>query len=322
MGRALESLVVFSLALTVLGWHVGAAGMGTSFVDPLAKVSAQDEAVYGSTSFEMARQGDWVTPRFLGRYALHKPPVIYWVSALSVKALGRNTTALRLPSVIAGAVTISVIFWWFRTSISLSAGLLASLLLVSNHLFFVIDRTGLTDALLTLEIVSAMAALGRDPRLETRSATVTFGLATGLAVMTKAVAGTLPLLVLGIYNVISPDKVRWRRIAYVLALAGAVCLPWHLWQLATHSRWFWAEYVLTEHFAKGVGVPTQTTVESQVGYYFRRLLFLDPILCAGFAVIAYRLRSRLFAAWIIVGLASVMAFHYRNTSYHCRPAIV
>ena len=315
MRGRLEVAVVFCAALMALGWRAGVPGIATAYVDPVAKIQAQDEAVYGSTIFDMAAHGDWVTPRFLGRYALHKPPLLYWLSAPCVRVLGRTAMALRLPSVVAGAATVSLVFWWLRAAMPLATALTGALLLLSSHMFFVISRTGLTDALLTLEMVVAMAALARDPRLETRSAAAGFGCATGLAVMTKAVAGIFPLLVLGVCCLVSKDRPRRPRLAFVLAIAAAVSLPWHIWQLAVHPRWFWTEYVLTEHVAKGLGAPGQTTQESQVLYYVNRLALLDPLLLAGALAASFRVRSRVLWAWIAVVFASAIAFHYRNTSY-------
>ena len=46
---------VFVVAALFLGWRGGEAGLATGWVDPVARIQAQDEAVYASTALGMAR---------------------------------------------------------------------------------------------------------------------------------------------------------------------------------------------------------------------------------------------------------------------------
>jgi dolichyl-phosphate-mannose-protein mannosyltransferase len=307
--------IVFFTSLLTLELGAGRAGIATAYVDPLARIQAQDEAVYGSTSLGMAAHGGWVTPRFLGRYALYKPPMLYWLSAASVKAFGRHTLALRLPSIAAGAATVTLVFCWLATSLPLAGALAGAVLLLSSHMFFVLSRVALTDALLTFEMTAAMFALARDPRLATRRALWMFGCASGAAIMTKGVAGLFPLLALALFCAISNERPGWARLAKAVAITAAIALPWHLWQLYQHPQWFWAEYVLTEHLSYGLGSPPQQTEETQALYYLKRLVAVDPVLAAGALVAAVRARPRLPICWIVIIVAAVLAFQYRNASY-------
>ncbi len=270
--------LVFAASLLTLGWNAGAPGFATAYVDPIAPMPAQDESVYASSSFYMAAHGDWMTPRYLGRYALYKPPLYYWLSAACVKILGRTALAIRIPSILAGAATVALIFWTLRASMPLAPSLTAAILLLSSHLFFVLSRTGLMDALLTFETAVAMCVLVLDPRLESRRALAIFGCASGAAIMTKALAGLFPLFGLGLFWLISRERPRITRLAQAVLITVVVALPWHLWQLHAHPHWFWNEYVMTESLEQGNAAPIQTTQETQVGYYAKRLAILDPVL--------------------------------------------
>jgi hypothetical protein len=307
---------VFLMSLVALGWNAGTPGLATAYVDPIAKIQAQDESYYGAMSLEMAKHGDWLTPRFLDRYALTKPPLLYWLQAGVIKALGPRTVALRLPSILAGAATVTLVFaWLLAENAPLSTALTGALLLLSSHLFFVLSRVGLMDALLTLETAVAMFGLARDPRLASRVSLWTFGIASGTAILTKGIAGLFALLALAVFCMISRERPHWRRLAAAVAITAAVAAPWHLYQLYRHTRWFWAEYVLTEVVGNSVGKPDQTTQESQVGYYLKRLIALDAPLLAAVLVALTRKRPRVLLAWIIVVLAAALSFEYRNTSY-------
>lgn len=311
-----STIFVFLAAVAVLGWDAGKPGIATAYVDPIVKIQAQDEGYYSSISLEMLKSGDWLTPRFLDRYALTKPPLLYWFQAAAVKVIGRKTIALRLPSILAGAATVAIVFAWLAGGGGLmTAALAACLLLLSSHLFFVISRIGLTDALLTFETSVAMFAVARDPHLKSRAGLWSFGLASGAAILTKGIAGLFPLLALAVFCAISKERPNWRRLAGAVGISAAIAAPWHLYELWRHTRWFWAEYVVSELVTHAVGSPPQSTQESQAGYYLKRLALLDaPLLAAALAAL-FRNRPRVLTAWIAVVLAAAMSFEYRNTTY-------
>jgi 4-amino-4-deoxy-L-arabinose transferase-like glycosyltransferase len=338
MQRGFVVVVVFCAGMLVLGWDAGQAGMATTYVDPVSKIVAQDEAVYASTTFGMVASGDWITPRFLGRYALYKPPLEYWLAGLCVKVFGRTPFAVRLPSIVASAATVALVFAWLRQSLPIAPAVAGALLLLSSHLFFALSRTGLTDALLTLEMAVAMYALARDPALTRRGTVIAFGCALGAAIMTKALAGLFPVLVLACVWVFSKERATFRSLAQVTAIAATIALSWYAWQLYRHPRWFWSELFLTEVLAWGVQSPIQTTQESQPGFYLKRLFWLDPalLLIALFRSARFSVplpasagsprrtevrRGTLKRApqvefiWIAVVLACALAFQYRNASY-------
>ncbi|HEV8147886.1 MAG TPA: glycosyltransferase family 39 protein [Bryobacteraceae bacterium] len=312
---------VFFAGLLVLGATAARPGVSTAYVDPVSRIQAQDEAVYGATSLGMAgvssnTSGEWLTPRFLGRYALYKPPLFYWLSAICIKILGPIPFALRSPSLLAGAATVALLFVWiFRITASTSSALTGALLLLSSHMFFVLSRTGLMDAVLTLETALAMFALAIDPKLQSRWAFLCFSIASGAALMTKGIAGAYPLLGFAIFCIISGVRPRFARLLQAVAVVAAISLPWHLWQLYQHPRWFWNEYVLTEHVAFGLGTPPQAIAEPQAWFYLKRLVMLDPVLLAAALFGVTRVRPRAAVAWIIVVLIAVVAYAYRNASY-------
>jgi len=303
-----HTAAVFLAGLIILGWGAGRPGIATAYVDPVGHIQAQDEAVYGSTSFEMARGGAWLTPKFLGRYALYKPPLLYWLSAACVKIVGRSAWALRIPSIVAGAATIALVFAWLEP-VSITAGLVGAVLLMSSHLFFVLSRVGLMDSLLVFAITLALFVVSRDRQLDSAGSRWIFGVATGAAIMTKAVTGVFPVLIL------IGAGVSFVRLVQVCAIAAAVAAPWHLLQFYVHPRWFWAEYVLSEHLTWGLSAPEQSTLESPGGYYAKRLFALDPVLLIAAIVAAWKTRPRLLISWIAVVVVAVFAWQYRNASY-------
>jgi Dolichyl-phosphate-mannose-protein mannosyltransferase len=314
-GRAV-TICVFLVSLTILTWHAGRAGIATSYVDPIDKITAQAEAMYAAGTFEMADHGDWLTPRFAGRYALWKPPILNWLSAASVLALGKTALAIRLPSIVAGAATVTLVFWWLLAEgATTGAALTGAILLLSSHLFFILSRVAMMDVLLTFEITVAMFALARDRRLASRASLWMFGGAVGAAIMTKAVAGSLPLIILVVLCVVSRERPSLARLAQAVAIIVAIALPWHLYQLIVHPRWFWDEYILTETLAYGLKSPPQDAQEPQLAYYSSHVFLLDPVLVIGGLAALIWKRSRVLIVWILVVFGAALVFQYRNDAY-------
>ncbi len=313
-------VAVFLGALVILAWNAAAPGVASAYVDPVAKIQDQDEALYGSISLRMEESGDWMTPVFVGRFELVKPPLLYWLEAAGMKLIGRGRAAMRAPSILAGAATVALVFAWLAgEGTGWAAALTGAVLLLSSHLFFVLSRVGLTDALLTFWTALAMFALARDTALRSRSMQWTFGLASGAAIMTKGIAGLFPLLALGVFSVISKQRPEWRRLLEAATISALIAAPWHLYELWRHTRWFVAQYVMGEIVTNSLSSPTQSTHEAHLAYYAKRLIFLDaPLAIAALAALVLKLKrtsTRVLLAWIAVVVAAAMAFDYRNTSY-------
>ena len=86
----------FAAALAILLLKVTWGSVGAGYVDPIGQIRSQDEAVYSHTAIRMATEGDWLTPHFLDRFALYKPPLFYWLTAALAKLFGASMVSLRV----------------------------------------------------------------------------------------------------------------------------------------------------------------------------------------------------------------------------------
>ncbi len=274
----------------------------------------------------MAREGDWLTPRFMGRYALYKPPLLIWGAALATRILGVSRIGLRLPGAILSALALGLLFLWGAELSGWQAGAIAALLLLSNHLWYSLSTLCMTDAFLVSFYVSAFYAIFYDPWLESRVGLWGFSGAVAAAILTKGIAGILPLGVLGVYWIAARPKERpsFLRLFLAAGLAFALAAPWFIYQLMVHYRWFWTEHIAVEILGYGAGAPPQTSRETQASFYFLRLAATDPLLLASAfsALPAFftDLRRRtpaatLLAAWIGIMVAAVLGWQYRNATY-------
>ena len=324
MRLALCAVALLALAcLLVRSARVGLAG---DYVDPISKVTAQDEALYAHSAIRAARQGGWLTPIFMGRYGLYKPPLLMWVSGLSVRILGVSRLALRLPVALLASLSAGLVFLWAAELRSWQAGACAAALLVSNHLWHVLAGMSMTDGLLVAFYTAAMFCLFSDPWLESKSALWGFAASVAAAILTKSVAGVLPLGVLALYWLAGPRRQRpsFSRACLAVALALALAAPWFAYQLWAHGRWFWAEHIGVEILGFGAGAPPQTSQENQALFYLMRMALVDPVLAAAALaalprfVVEVRKWSAapvLLLCWLASLAAAVFGWQYRNIAY-------
>jgi|GEM_PF-222765 len=109
-----------------------------------------DEGRYAQIPKEMLETGSWVVPTLQGEPYLDKPPLMYWLTALSYKAFGVSPEAARLVPALCVHLTILSVYLLGRLSIGHRAAFWAALLLSLAPGFVSVARLLLLDGLLTL----------------------------------------------------------------------------------------------------------------------------------------------------------------------------
>lgn len=322
----LQLLVVAAVASAILGYGIERASVGTAYSDPFSKIRAQDECTYTNSALGLAHAGGWLTPKVLGRYLLFKPPLLLWLAGFSLKIFGQSLWALRLPALAAAVCVTLILFWWTRRERPILIACGAVVLFLSNPLMHIFARLCYTDMLVVASISGAMAFLYADSTLSRARSLVGFGASVAAGVMTKSVAGLLPLFILAFFCVlVRPDKrptlARW---AVVALIAGALLAPWHIYQLIAHRQWFWADYVQIQLLGFGIQPPA-AAAESQAVFYFKRLALSDPVLAIlfvtalPFLISALRGRNQvlpaLLTSWFAFSAGALLLFRFQNLPY-------
>lgn len=266
-------------------------------LDPVLATPAQDEALYTHGILRMAAGEDWLTPHFLGRPLLVKPPLMQWLSASALKIFGYHAWALRLPGILAAAAVMLIVYR--------CTGPVGWLLLCSLGLWRARAGLVMMDDLLTLWYVLAVVLIAKDPKLAARFAAWCFGALVGLAVMTKWFAGVLPIALL-LWT--RPPLRRWIEAVVAFAL---VVTPWHLYQFLVNHDWFLAEYLGVELLGFAFSAPVQASSEGHTLYYLTRLLWLLPLA----APLILRRVQATWLVWCGVLLTAIFAYSYQNATY-------
>src|SRR5947208_2973944 len=72
------------------------------------------EAHFAGVAREMLLRGDWITPYLNGDHYLNKPPLLYWIIALSYSIFGIGEFAARLPQTLIGWLGVVLAWQWAR----------------------------------------------------------------------------------------------------------------------------------------------------------------------------------------------------------------
>jgi 4-amino-4-deoxy-L-arabinose transferase-like glycosyltransferase len=249
-----------AVILAVCAWF-SFRGIGSvGFIDP-------DEGMYGSIAREMAESGDWITARFDGVRYLNKPPLLFWLSALTLKIFGPSEWGVRLWSALPAFGT-ALLIWALGSSLYGAAGGFFSVLIFSSTVgISLYSHVTLTDLLLVFSMSLAIAAAARSAcravfesgsgkLRDSRAAAepLLFYLGLALGVLSKGLAGLLmPAAIVGAFSMIKPNsgKAIYRRlIADRYALIGALLFfvlvtPWHV--LAARNNVGFAQYYLLDN---------------------------------------------------------------------------
>jgi hypothetical protein len=313
---------VFAVAFLLLFAFANTRPLGAGSVDPIAGTTAQNEALYSQTALEMARGGDWLTPEFLHRPALYKPPFLYWVSAIG-SWIGGVPVGLRLPSMLAAAGTITIVFRIALAPFGVFAAATCALLVLGSNLFYTLARLNLADSLLTFFFVACAGLLVGDQRFEKPRTAILYGFLIGLAILTKGITGLMPGVLLVAWLIVT-RRFPLRGLMRLLAMALIIAAPWYLYQLSVNTRWFWKEYIELEILSYGFGAPPQTSGESTLSFYATRLWSFDPFLLVlalvGSVLWARRPERpqglrRLLLVWFVVLVAAYFGYQSRNANY-------
>jgi 4-amino-4-deoxy-L-arabinose transferase-like glycosyltransferase len=237
------------ILLSGLGLPVFLLGLGSpGLFDP-------HESLYAEVAREMVMSGDWLTPHLNGTRYLDKPPLFYWLIALSYVMFGVSEFAARLPTALAGFASTLVTYGIGRQLLVGNAAFLAGLILTASIGTFVFSRQVLPDMVFacftTLTIAGLTRVMARDgPRGWAIASSV--GLA--LAVMTKGVLGFFPLFLVAAYALWLG---RWQALRALITPAGMVIfvvmtVPWHVYIAWQNEGYAW-HYFANEQFLRFLG---------------------------------------------------------------------
>ena len=282
--------IVLPLAYLLYFYHLGATGL-----------LGPDEPRYASIAREMARSGDWITPRLWGQPWFEKPALLYWMTGAAFRLGIGPDLAPRLPVALM-AVGFLVFYWWIlRREFGARAAWFATLILGCCGGWLVYSQVGVPDMPVAAAFSAAMLlALPWIGRRETRYLPVAAAL-LGLAVLAKGPVALVLAAPLCLRFRNARDLVRPRVVAPFLVVA----LPWYLLCYLRNGNVFLHDFFVVHNFER---FTSNALMHAQPWWFY--LPVLAGLLLPWFPLLlllgrraAYRDPRRLFLlAWVVFGM--------------------
>ena len=199
-------------------WNLTASGYANSFY--AAAVQA------GGRSWKAFLFGSIDSSNFI---TVDKPPASLWVMELSARIFGFSSASMLIPSVLEGVASVALLYGAVKRWFGAGAGLLAGALLALTPVAALMFRFNNPDALLVCLLVAGAYCLIRAVETASTRWMLAVGAIIGLAFLAKMMQAFLVLPAFWLlYMIAAPTGLR-RRLAQLLAGAGAMLLSAGWW---------------------------------------------------------------------------------------------
>lgn len=158
-----------------------------------------------------------------GAVSVDKPPLGLWLQTISAYFLGVNGLAVLLPEIVAGLLSVGLIYHLVRRSFGPAAGLLAALTLAITPIVVATDRNNTIDSLLIFTLLLAAWAFLKAAENSRLRYLLLGAVLVGLGFNIKMLQAYLPLPAFYALYFFGATERFWRKIAN-LALATVLLL--------------------------------------------------------------------------------------------------
>jgi 4-amino-4-deoxy-L-arabinose transferase-like glycosyltransferase len=207
-----------------------------------------DEINFAENAREMIATGDYFSVQMNYIRFTEKPPLFFWLQALSMHLFGINEAAARLPNAIAGIITVVALFRIGKKWGGISLARTWVLVYMGTFFTFLYPRSGIIDPWFNLFIFGAVYhfyLLSIQPEQNRRLSALT-GLLLGLAILTKGpVALLLCLLTYGVMVIIRKGDflISFSSFLLITATCFITCFAWFGVDLLQHGPRFMLEFI-------------------------------------------------------------------------------
>lgn len=173
-----------------------------------------------------------------GFISIDKPPVAFWLQAISVKLLGLHSWTLALPSALAFAGSVILLYLIVRASFGLAAARLAALILTFTPIVAAVSRTNNVDSVLVFFLLLAVYVLTKAVRNDSLLQLCLAFALVGIGFNTKMLQAylVLPAFFVFVWAAYRMRKTDWKKTLRHLAAAAGVLVAASLsWAIIVDS---------------------------------------------------------------------------------------
>lgn len=159
---------------------------------------------------------------------LDKPPLSVWFSALSARIFGFSTFSILLPHMIAGVVTLLLVYVMVRRYFGIKPAIVAGLSFILTPITIAVFRYNIPDSILTVFLVASAYAFLRAIEKSRLGWLLLAGVFVGLAFNVKMIQALIVVPIYGLMYLLFAAKPLLKRFTNLL-LTGVVFLVTALW---------------------------------------------------------------------------------------------
>jgi 4-amino-4-deoxy-L-arabinose transferase-like glycosyltransferase len=290
-----------------------------------------DEATYAEVAHEAVQNHDYLNLTWNGDRYLKKPPMLFWMIALSFNTFRESEIAARVPSMLLGTLTMVLLYFAASAAAGRGAGILAAILPLGFYFFIARGgREAATDAPLLFFMTLSVLAISRARAY--RAWMILAGAACGFAILSKGLAGAIPAIVaIGAVAMIPAYReIGVPGLAIFFACAAIAAAPWYGYAAVENQSAFWSVFVGQETLARVTShlEDHQRDLGFTIDTLYREVGWLWPVLISAMVLAIDSLRAGLRAAlkrippdaavwtlWLAIAFAAACAVQTRLPWY-------
>lgn len=184
----LPLISVTAVSLVLNTWALSVNGLGNQYYAAATRSMTMSWSNFFFASFDPG-----------GFISVDKPPVALWIAAASARLFGVNSWSLLLPSAIAGAAAVALLWSTINRRFGMVAATIAALVLALSPINVAVNRLNLPEPFLIFFLVAAAWAVLRSmENVRPYRWLLLAGVFVGLAFNTKMLAAYIPLPAVGL----------------------------------------------------------------------------------------------------------------------------
>lgn len=188
-----------------------------------------DAAQYAAISLELLSSSDWTKVYCLGSDYLDKPPLLFWLSALSFKIFGISDWAYKLPSLLFAVLGIFSVFKLAELLQNKTVGYYSAIIFASSYALYQMTHDIRTDTILCGSVAFASWQLYEWLKTNSWKNTIGAGLGLGLALLAKGPVGFFAPFVFFAFSGAVYERL-WKRffsikLAVIALIVALLLLP-------------------------------------------------------------------------------------------------
>ncbi|NWF75385.1 MAG: glycosyltransferase family 39 protein [Nitrospirae bacterium] len=265
----------------------------TLWVRPWTGDLRSDPLTYACIAKDMVEHNNWFSPMLDGQPYLNKPPLYFWLVALSFKTLGFSVYAAKLPSLIFATINVLLLYWIvYRFFKDYDLAFFSAFTFETTRWIIRNFATNRPESLLVFSFLLGWLALILIQE-RNRTGPYLLGISFAIGIMSKIFFALFPSLLFLFYGIVTKkiyQWLRWKHFYYGCLIGIILSLPWFIYFEKLHPGYIF--YLIQEQTLNRITEGTDVS-KDKLMYLKEFVMYYQPYLIfflIGFFLLLRKLR--------------------------------